>query len=103
LASLKPIQIFMICCKSRKATQRVKRIITDLLRLKLKRKVNQDKSAVSRPWFRKSVLRRFVWISTCFCLQINSPISDMKELIWRQKHEWLQSVNYLKAIPVRIM
>jgi hypothetical protein len=32
----------------------VKRNITDLLRLKLKRKVNQDKSAVSRPWFRKS-------------------------------------------------
>jgi hypothetical protein len=32
----------------------VKRSITDLLRLKLKRKVNQDKSAVSRPWLRRS-------------------------------------------------
>jgi RNA-directed DNA polymerase len=31
----------------------VKRSITDFLRLKLKRKVNQDKSAVSRPWLRK--------------------------------------------------
>jgi RNA-directed DNA polymerase len=31
----------------------VKRSITDLLRLKLKLKVNQDKSAVSRPWLRK--------------------------------------------------
>jgi len=49
------------------------------------------------------VLRRFVWISKCFCLQINSPISGMKELICRQKHEWLQSVNYLKAIPARTM
>jgi RNA-directed DNA polymerase len=44
---------FMMYCKSRKAAERVKRSITDLLRLKLKRKVNQDKSAVSRPWLRK--------------------------------------------------
>jgi RNA-directed DNA polymerase len=44
---------FMIYCKSRKVAERVKRSITDLLRLKLKLKVNQDKSAVSRPWLRK--------------------------------------------------
>jgi RNA-directed DNA polymerase len=44
---------FMMYCKSRKAAERVKRSITDLMRLKLKRKVNQDKSAVSRPWLRK--------------------------------------------------
>jgi retron-type reverse transcriptase len=44
---------FMMYCKSLKAAERVKRSITDLPRLKLKRKVNQDKSAVSRPWLVK--------------------------------------------------
>jgi RNA-directed DNA polymerase len=43
----------MIYCKSLKASERVKRSITDLLRLQLKRKVSQDKSAVSRAWLRK--------------------------------------------------
>lgn len=44
---------FMIYCKSLKAAERVKRSITDFLSLKLKLKVNQDKSGVSRPWLRK--------------------------------------------------
>ncbi len=44
---------FMIYCKSRKAAERVKRTVTDFLSLKLKLKVNQGKSGVSRPWLRK--------------------------------------------------
>lgn len=44
---------FMIYCKSRNAAERVMRSITDFLSLKLKLKVNQEKSAVSRPWLRK--------------------------------------------------
>ena len=44
---------FMIYCKSRKAAERVKESITRFLETKLKLKVNQDKSAVSRPWLRK--------------------------------------------------
>ncbi len=44
---------FMIYCKSQKAAERVKVSITEFLSTKLKLKVNQDKSAVSRPWLRK--------------------------------------------------
>ena len=43
----------MIYCKSLKAAERVKESITRFLETKLKLKVNQDKSAVSRPWLRK--------------------------------------------------
>jgi RNA-directed DNA polymerase len=44
---------FRIYCRSRKAAERVMRSITRFLTVKLKLKVNQDKSAVSRPWLRK--------------------------------------------------
>ncbi len=44
---------FMIYCKSLRSAERVKRSITVYLSQKLKLKVNQDKSAVSRPWLRK--------------------------------------------------
>ena len=44
---------FMIYCKSQKAAERTKQSITKFLSLKLRLKVNQDKSAVSRPWLRK--------------------------------------------------
>jgi group II intron reverse transcriptase/maturase len=44
---------FMIYCKSLKAAERVKQSITRFLTVKLKLKVNQEKSDVSRPWLRK--------------------------------------------------
>lgn len=44
---------FMIYCKSRKAAERVKTSITGFITVKLKLKVNEEKSAVSRPWLRK--------------------------------------------------
>ena len=44
---------FMIYCKSMKAAERVKESITKLITVKLKLKVNEEKSAVSRPWLRK--------------------------------------------------
>lgn len=44
---------FMIYCKSLKAADRVKRSITKFLDAKLKLIVNEDKSAVSRPWLSK--------------------------------------------------
>ena len=44
---------FMIFCKSRKAAERVMQSITRFLTVKLKLKVNRDKSAVSRPWLSK--------------------------------------------------
>ncbi len=44
---------FMIYCRSLKAAERVRTSITRFLTVKLKLKVNEDKSAVSRPWLRK--------------------------------------------------
>ena len=44
---------FVIYCKSRKAAERVRTSITRFLTVKLKLKVNEEKSAVSRPWLRK--------------------------------------------------
>jgi len=44
---------FRIYCKSLKAAQRVKTSITRFLTIKLRLKVNEEKSAVSRPWLRK--------------------------------------------------
>ena len=44
---------FMIYCRSRAAAERVKLSITKFLSVKLKLAVNEDKSAVSRPWLRK--------------------------------------------------
>ena len=44
---------FVIYCKSRKAVERVKESITKFITVRLKLKVNEEKSAVSRPWLRK--------------------------------------------------
>ena len=44
---------FRIYCKSLKAAERVKTSITRFLTVKLRLKVNEAKSAVSRPWLRK--------------------------------------------------
>lgn len=44
---------FMIYCRSRNAAERVKQSITGFLGAKLKLIVNEDKSAVSRPWLSK--------------------------------------------------
>lgn len=44
---------FRIYCKSLKAAERVKSSITRFLTVTLRLKVNEEKSAVSRPWLRK--------------------------------------------------
>lgn len=44
---------FRIYCKSLKAAERVKSSITRFLTIKLRLKVNEEKSAASRPWLRK--------------------------------------------------
>jgi RNA-directed DNA polymerase len=44
---------FMIYCKSKRAAERVKESIAKFITVKLKLKVNEEKSAVSRPWLRK--------------------------------------------------
>jgi RNA-directed DNA polymerase len=54
---------FRIYCKSRKAAERVEKSITKFVTVRLKLKVNEDKSAVSRPWLRKFL--GFTFISMC--------------------------------------
>ncbi|WP_246805321.1 group II intron reverse transcriptase/maturase [Desulfosarcina cetonica] len=54
---------FRIYCKSRKAAERVNKSITKVVTAKLKLKVNEEKSAVSRPWLRKFL--GFTFISMC--------------------------------------
>jgi len=44
---------FVIYCKSMKAAERVKESIAKFITVKLKLKVNEEKSAISRPWLRK--------------------------------------------------
>ena len=54
---------FVIYLKSRKAAVRVMNSITKFITNKLKLKVNEEKSAVSRPWLRKFL--GFTFISMC--------------------------------------
>jgi group II intron reverse transcriptase/maturase len=54
---------FRIYCKSQKAAERVDKSITKFITVKLKLKVNKEKSAVSRPWLRKFL--GFTFISMC--------------------------------------
>lgn len=54
---------FRIYCKSQKAAERVNKSITRFVTVKLKLKVNEEKSAVSRPWLRKFL--GFTFISMC--------------------------------------
>jgi RNA-directed DNA polymerase len=54
---------FRIYCKSKKAGERIEKSITKFVIDKLKLKVNEEKSAVSRPWLRKFL--GFTFISMC--------------------------------------
>jgi len=54
---------FRIYCKSRKAAERADRSIKRFITVKLKLKVNEEKSAVSRPWLRKFL--GITFISMC--------------------------------------
>lgn len=50
-----------IYVKTRKAGERVKKSITTFIEINLKLKVNQEKSAVDRPWKRKFLGFSFTW------------------------------------------
>lgn len=67
---------FMIFCKSRKAAERVRKSITRFLTEKLKLKVNEEKSAVSRPWLRKFL--GFTYFQMCGQSKIRIHVKSMK-------------------------
>lgn len=69
---------FMIYCKSLKAAERVRRSVTRFLTVKLKLKVNEEKSAVSRPWLRKFL--GFTYFQMCGQSKIRIHAKTMKRL-----------------------
>jgi RNA-directed DNA polymerase len=66
----------MIYCKSEKAAKRVMSSLTRFITAKLKLKVNEDKSAVSRPWLRKFL--GFTFISMCGQTKIRIHVKSIK-------------------------
>lgn len=67
---------FMIYCKSQKGAERVKQSITKFLSAKLKLLVNQDKSAVSRPWLRKFL--GFTYFQMCGQAKVRIHAKSLK-------------------------
>ena len=67
---------FRIYCKSLKAAERAMLSITRFLTVKLKLKVNQDKSAISRPWLRKFL--GFTYFQMCGQSKIRVHAESMK-------------------------
>jgi len=65
-----------IFCKSAKAAERVMQSITRFLTVKLKLKVNKDKSAVSRPWIGKFL--GFTYFQMCGQSKIRIHAKSMK-------------------------
>ena len=76
LKFIRYVDDFVIYCKSRKAAERVRASITRFLMVKLKLKVNEDKSAVSRPWLRKFL--GFTYIQMCGQSKIRIHAKSMK-------------------------
>jgi len=66
----------MIFCKSRKAAERVMKSITRFVTVKLKLRVNEEKSAVSRPWLRKFL--GFTYFQMCGQSKIRIHAKTMK-------------------------
>jgi len=69
---------FRIYCKSLKAAKRVEQSITRFLTVKLRLKINRDKSDVSRPWLRKFL--GFTYFQMCGQSKIRIHAKSMKRL-----------------------
>lgn len=67
---------FWVYCKSQRAAERVRASITRFLTVKLKLKVNEEKSAVSRPWLRKYL--GFTYFQMCGQSKIRIHAKSMK-------------------------
>lgn len=84
-----------IYMKSKKAGERVMNSITNFIEVKLKLKVNREKSAVDRPWKRK-----FLGFSFTFNKEPKVRIS--KESIKRLKFKIRELTSRSKPIPMEI-
>lgn len=85
---------FRIYTKSLKAAERVKTSITKFLTVKLRLKVNEEKSAVSRPWLRKFL--GFTFIHMCGQTKIRIHVKTIER--FKQKIRELTSRNCGKSL-----
>jgi RNA-directed DNA polymerase len=85
---------FRIYCKSLKAAQRVKTSITRFLTGRLRLKVNEEKSAVSRPWLRKFL--GFTFIHMCGQTKIRLHAKTIE--CFKQKVRQLTNRNSGKSL-----
>ena len=104
---------FMIFCKSGKAAERVMQSITKFLTVKLKLKVNENKSAVSRPWLRKFL--GFTYFQMCGQSKIRIHAKSMKRFKdkvrelnqyfrgWWNYFRLTEAKSFLKGLKIWIM
>jgi len=85
---------FRIYCKSLKAAQRVKTSITRFLTGRLRLKVNEEKSAVSRPWLRKFL--GFTFIHMCGQTKIRLHVKTIER--FKQRVRQLTNRNSGKSL-----
>jgi RNA-directed DNA polymerase len=85
---------FRIYCKSPKAAQRVKMSIARFLTGKLRLKVNEEKSAVSRPWLRKFL--GFTFIHMCGQSKIRLHVKTLER--FKQRVRQLTNRNCGKSL-----
>ena len=85
---------FRIYTKSLKAAERVKASITRFLIVKLRLKVNEEKSAVSRPWLRKFLGFTFIHMCGQTKIRIHAKTIDR----FKQKVRELTNRNRGKSL-----
>jgi len=84
-----------IYMKSKKAGERVMNSITNFIEVKLKLKVNREKSAVDRPWKRK-------FLGFSFTFNKKPKVRISKESIKRLKSKIRELTSRSKPIPMEI-
>ena len=84
-----------IYMKSKKAGERVMNSITNFIEVKLKLKVNREKSAVDRPWKRK-------FLGFSFTVNKEPKVRISKESIKRLKSKIRELTSRSKPIPMEI-
>lgn len=85
---------FRIYCKSLKAAERVNLSVTRFLTVRLRLKVNEEKSAVSRPWLRKFL--GFTFIHMCGQSKIRIHAKTIKR--FKQRVRELTNRNCGKSL-----
>jgi len=90
--------------KTRKAAERVMKSITEFIEVKLKLKVNREKSAIGRPWERKFLGFTFYRYKGEFRIRIHpksiEKIKEKVKAITSRSNGWSMEFRYLKLKQV---